>query len=105
MTFTFSTSPFLAGENKVQHRTSSCGLLYHLEKEVVLNAFQEPPGLPVPCCVVPPTDVGVVEVPHEDQGFIKAATDFVRIRFQDFFLQHVPVSHLEALFYKLFFFP
>ena len=61
--------PLLVGENKVQHRTSRRGLLYHLEEEVVLNAFQEPPGLPVCYCVVPSTGVGVVEVPHEDQGF------------------------------------
>lgn len=24
--------------------------------------------MPVPCCVVPSADVGVVEVPHEGQG-------------------------------------
>lgn len=34
-----------------------------------MNAFQEHPGLPVPCCVVLSTDAGVVEVPCEDQGF------------------------------------
>ena len=69
LTFTFSTIRFLVGENKVQHRTSPCGLLCHLEGEVVIKAFQEPTGLLVPCRVVPPTDVGVVQVPHEDQGF------------------------------------
>jgi len=61
--------PLLDGETKVQHPTSPRGLLYHLEEEVVINTPQEPPGLLVPCCVVLPTDVGVVEVPHEDQGF------------------------------------
>ena len=60
--------PLLAGENKVQHSTSPHWLLYHLEKEVIINALQELPGLLMPCCAVPPTDVGVVEVPHEDQG-------------------------------------
>ncbi|KAK4827407.1 hypothetical protein QYF61_017837 [Mycteria americana] len=60
--------PLLVSENKVQHSTSSRWLLYHLEKEVIINAFQEPPGLLMPCCVVPPTDIRVVEVPHEDQG-------------------------------------
>ena len=39
----------LVGKNKVQYRTSPRGLLYHLEEEVVINTFQEPPGLPVPC--------------------------------------------------------
>jgi len=41
-----------------------------LEEEVVLKAFQEPPGLPVPCCVVPPTDVGVVGLVIEHIRFI-----------------------------------
>ncbi|XP_072710958.1 uncharacterized protein [Ciconia boyciana] len=60
--------PLLVGENKVQHSTSPCWLLYHLEKEVIINTFQEPPRLLMPSCVVPPTDIGVVEIPHEDQG-------------------------------------
>ncbi|KAK4832092.1 hypothetical protein QYF61_020707 [Mycteria americana] len=60
--------PLLVGENKVQHSTSPHWLLYHLEKEVIINTFQAPPGLLMPCCVVPPTDIRVVEVPHEDQG-------------------------------------
>ena len=55
-------------ENKGQHSASSCGLLCHLKGEVIVSAFQEPPGLLMPCCVVPPTDTGVVEVSHEDQG-------------------------------------
>ncbi|KAF1477619.1 FERM domain-containing protein 3, partial [Megadyptes antipodes antipodes] len=41
--------PLLVGENKVQHSTSPCWLLYHLEKEVTISAFQEPPGLLMPC--------------------------------------------------------
>ncbi|KAK4826033.1 hypothetical protein QYF61_003854 [Mycteria americana] len=65
-----SRVPLLIGENKVQHSTSPHWLLYHLEKEVTLNAFQEPLGLLMPCCVVvvPPTNIKAVEVPHEDQG-------------------------------------
>ena len=55
------------GENKIQHSTSPRGLLCHLEKEIIVNAFQEPLGLLMPCCVVLSTDIGVVEVPHEDQ--------------------------------------
>lgn len=42
--------PLLVGENKVQHSTSPCWFLYHLEKEVVTNTLQELPGLPVLCC-------------------------------------------------------
>ncbi|GAB0210107.1 hypothetical protein GRJ2_003476500 [Grus japonensis] len=57
----------LIGENKVQHGTSPRGLLYHLEEKVIINTFQEPPALLVPCCVLPPADVGVVEVHHKDQ--------------------------------------
>lgn len=33
-----------------------------------INAFQEAPGLPVPCCTVPPTDIGMIEVPHKEQS-------------------------------------
>ena len=61
--------PLLAGENKLQHSTSPHGLVYHLEKEVITKAFQEPPGLLMPCYAVLATDIGGVEVPHEDQGF------------------------------------
>jgi len=55
----------LIGGGAVQCSTSPCGLLYHLEKEVIINTFQEPPGLIMPSCVVPPTDIRVAEVPHE----------------------------------------
>jgi len=36
--------------------------------EAIINAVQEPPGLLMLCCVAPPTDIGVVDVLHEDQG-------------------------------------
>ncbi|KAK4824261.1 hypothetical protein QYF61_012527 [Mycteria americana] len=49
--------PLLVGQNKVQHSTSPHWLLCHLEKEVI-NTFQELPGLLMPCCVVPTTDIG-----------------------------------------------
>ena len=49
------------GENKVQHSTSAHWLFYHLEKEVIINTVQKPPGLLMPCCVVPPIDTGVIE--------------------------------------------
>lgn len=61
--------PLLVGENKVQHSTSPCWLLCHLEKEFILSAFQETPGFLTPCCVVPPIDIVVFGVPYEDQGF------------------------------------
>jgi len=62
-----SHQSLLVDENKVQHSTSLCWISYHLEKEAIINAFQEPPGLLMPCCVVP-TDIIVAEVPHEDQA-------------------------------------
>ena len=48
--------PLLAGENKVQHSISPRWILYHLEKEGIINTFQEPLGLLLPCCVVPSTE-------------------------------------------------
>ncbi|KAK4822677.1 hypothetical protein QYF61_019044 [Mycteria americana] len=51
------------GENKVQHSTIPHWLLYHLEKEIIINTFQEPPGLLMPCCVVPLTDIGLEKTP------------------------------------------
>jgi len=48
----YSHQHLLVGENKVQHSTSPHGLLYHLEKEVITNAVQNPPGSLMPCCVV-----------------------------------------------------
>ena len=56
--------PLLLGEDKIQHSTSSHGFLYHLEGEVIINAFQL--QLLVPCYVVLPTDIRMIEVPHED---------------------------------------
>ena len=60
-----ATEPLLVGKCEVQQNTSYW-LLYHLEEEVVINAFQEPPGFLVSCYVVAPADIGVVEVSHED---------------------------------------
>lgn len=36
--------------------------------EVVFDTFKELPGLLVPCCAVPPTDIRGVKVPHENQN-------------------------------------
>lgn len=54
LTFTTPTSLSLLVSYEVQHSTSPCWVLYHLEEELTMNALQEPPGLFMPCCVVPP---------------------------------------------------
>ncbi|KAK4821803.1 hypothetical protein QYF61_003832 [Mycteria americana] len=72
----------LVGENKVQHSTSPCWLLSPWEKEVIISAFEEPPGLLMPCCVVPPRDIGVVEVPHEEEGLDGDSTTSLGSLFQ-----------------------
>ena len=66
LAFHIPHQPF--GENEVHHSISHHWFLYHLEKKVIISAFQEPLGLPMSCCAVPPTDIRVIEVPHEDQG-------------------------------------
>lgn len=48
------SKPLLGDEYQVQQNTSPHQFLYHLEEEVIINALQEPPGLILPCCVVPP---------------------------------------------------
>lgn len=52
-----SNQTFLVSQYKVQQHTIPHWLLHHLYQKVIVNAFQEPPGLFVPCCVVPPADV------------------------------------------------
>ncbi|PKU39025.1 obscurihypothetical protein [Limosa lapponica baueri] len=59
--------PLLIGQDKIRNGTSPCLFLYHLKKEVIINVLQEPAGLLMPCCAVPPTDTKLVEVAHEDQ--------------------------------------
>lgn len=61
----------LVCKNKVHQNTSPHWFLYHLEKEFFISVFQEPLGLLMCFCVVPLTDTGVIEVPHEDQGLCK----------------------------------
>lgn len=53
----------------VEHNTSPQWFLYHLEKDVKINAIQEPPELLMPFCIAPATDIRVVEVLPEDPGF------------------------------------
>ncbi|KAJ7402911.1 dual specificity protein phosphatase cdc14b-like [Pitangus sulphuratus] len=54
---------FPVGENKVQR--STCGLLNDFCEQFVIATFKKPWGFLVPCHVVPPTDIGVVEIPYE----------------------------------------
>ena len=58
----------LVGEYEVEQSTCPHWFLYHLGQAVVTGALQEPPGLHMPICVVPPADIKVAEVPHEDHG-------------------------------------
>lgn len=52
-----------------QHsRTFPCWLLNHLCLEIIVSALQTPSELLVPCCVVPPADIGVVQFPPEYLG-------------------------------------
>lgn len=37
-------------------------------RKVVIDDLQKSPGLLLPSSVVPPADIGVVEVSYEDQG-------------------------------------
>ncbi|KAJ7420178.1 hypothetical protein BTVI_22529 [Pitangus sulphuratus] len=71
--FTFPTNLSLL----VRTRSSTTPLYwlqYHLEKEVIVNTFQEHPGELMPCCVFPLIDIRVFEVPHEDQGLCLDST-------------------------------
>ena len=43
----------VVGENKVQHSTSPPWLLCHLEKDITINALQEPAGLLMPAVLSP----------------------------------------------------
>jgi len=60
------THQLLLCEDKVQHSTLSHGFLYYLEEGLAINTFQKPLRFLVHCCVVPPTDIVVVKVPHKD---------------------------------------
>lgn len=61
LTFTFPIKPFFVGKTEVQQSESLHWLLYCLEKDVIINTFQE---LLMPCCVVL-TDIQVAEIPHK----------------------------------------
>lgn len=49
-----------------EHLSSLASL--SLMSQVITDALREPPGLLMSYCVVFPKDIGVLEVPHEDQG-------------------------------------
>lgn len=61
------TSPSLLKRAKLRRAPLVHWLLYHLEKEFIVNALQESPGLIMPYCV-PPTDSRVIGVPQKNQG-------------------------------------
>lgn len=69
----------LGVENRVQQSTSPRWLLYHLEKKAIINTFQEPPRMLMPCCVVPPTDIGLVEVLSGNQGLLTRGHSYLSI--------------------------
>lgn len=56
---------FLPCKHEVQQHLPC--LLSHLCQEVIISTFQKPSGLPVPCCVPLPADIGIPEIPHADQ--------------------------------------
>lgn len=57
---------FLVGYYEVSQHTIPCGTLHDLWQEVIVNAFQEPPGLIEYCCTASPADVrGLKSSPQE----------------------------------------
>ncbi|KAM6111527.1 arrestin domain-containing protein 3-like [Phoenicopterus ruber ruber] len=60
--------PLIAGECEVQQSTSPYWRLYLFGQDLVIDALQEPPVLLMSCCVVPSADIGMTQVPQEDQG-------------------------------------
>lgn len=52
-------------ECQVQQSISPHQVLHHLCWDVAIKANQKPSGLLVPCCVAIPSDIRVIEVPHE----------------------------------------
>ena len=59
---------FHTDEQQVQQRLTSGWSVHYLDQKVVISGFHEPSGPLAARCVVFPTDVRVVEVPHQDEG-------------------------------------
>ena len=59
---------FHTGEQQVQQRFTSGWSVHYLDQKVVNNGFQKPSGPLAAHCVVFPTDVRMVEVPHQEEG-------------------------------------
>ena len=59
---------FFLCKNQVLQNISPLHVLSHLYQEIVINALQKSAGLLLPCCVAPPTDIGVVNGFCEDLG-------------------------------------
>lgn len=53
---------FLASEVLLMERTN------YSFTDIIINTFQDPLGLLMPCCAVPPEGTRAVEIPLEDQG-------------------------------------
>jgi len=61
-TFTSPASPF----SFVSMRSSRAPLLFVKMLSLMLSRISGQPGLLTPCCVAPPADTSVVEIPHGD---------------------------------------
>jgi len=57
-----------AVEQQVQHCIYPGRAVYYFTQEVILDTFQEPPGLPTAYHDNFLTEVGVVEVPPQDES-------------------------------------
>lgn len=60
--------PLPLGEDRVQHSPVLVGSSATWRRKFFVSVFQKPSGLRESCCVVPLTDIGVVEAPSKDQG-------------------------------------
>jgi len=63
------TNKFIySGEQQVQYCIPSGGAVNYLTQEVILGAFQEPPGLPIARFATFSADVWIVEVHQQDKS-------------------------------------
>ena len=56
------------GQHQVQQQFTSSQPVQYLNQKVIINGFQEPPGPLGTRCVVSPSDIWMVEVPHQDES-------------------------------------
>ena len=55
-------------EHQVQQGFTSVRSIYYLDQEVVLDRFQESPGLSATHHATIPADIWVLEIPHQDKS-------------------------------------